>query len=380
MMTTNDMIRAAALAALVATPFASVPAAGPFQVRRATAPQAVSSAPPLATIATSPFDDDFASMLSVSDFYYQVYNASGSALSISVQTNPATHTIRIGFDDSNTASAPVDASLSSIAVAPSSIQADGLQTALITVEPGDADGVLLGTGLSIAIDASLLWPAQLSGPIVDLGDGSYQALAVASVPGTGSVRAIVEGVSLTALPTITATPLDPSGSLRDLAITMLSGMTGSGGPFEALISAAGPGTPQAAALAAARARANAALATLANDDPNRDDNVLKTDLDAVLSLLAGVLASPGTLDPQDVRDTMDDLLGVARLIAQWHIERATTACGVCDGSGNPNRLCDAIASFAEADEMRAAIDPDWTAVVDAYAWAVERALQAYHSC
>jgi len=380
MMTTNDMIRAAALAALVVTPFASVPAAGPFQVRRAAIAHAVSTAPPVATVATSPYDEDVVSTFSVTDFYYEVYDASGSALAISVQLNPVTHRIRIGFDDSNPGSAPVDPSLSSIAVVPSSIRADGLQTASITVEPRDADGVLLGTGLTIAIDAALLWPAQLSGSIVDLGDGSYQALAVASVPGTGSVRAIVEGVSLAALPTITATPLDPSGSLRDLAIAMLSGMTGPGGPFEALASTAGPGTPQDAALAAAVVRAQAALATLANDDPARDDNVLKTDFDAVLSLLEDVLASPGALDPQDVRDTMDDLLGVARLIAEWHIEQATTTCGACDASGNPKRLCDAIASFAEADAMRAAIDPDWAAIVDEYAWAVERALQALHAC
>jgi hypothetical protein len=33
-----------------------------------------------------------------------------------------------------------------------------------------------------------------------------------------------------------------------------------------------------------------------------------------------------------------------------------------------------------ADAMRAAVIPDWGAVVDAYARAVERALQAAHSC
>lgn len=157
-------------------------------------------------------------------------------------------------------------------------------------------------------------------------------------------------------------------------------MTGAGGPLAALAVGAGPGTPQAEALAAATARSNEALATLANDDPARDDNVLKTDLDAVLSLLAGVLASPGALDPQDVRDTMGDLLGVARLIAEWHVVLATADRGVCDGSGNPNKVCDAIAALEAADAMRAAIDPDWSAIVDEYARAVEWALQAHHTC
>jgi hypothetical protein len=265
-------------------------------------------------------------------------------------------------------------------VAPASIRADGLQTASITIVPRDANGVLLGRGLAIAIDASLLWPAHVSGPVADLGDGSYRAMAVASVPGTGSVRVVVEGVSLATLPTITAVAVDPSASLRDLAISQLQGMTGTGGPFAALAAGAGSGSPQAGAVAAALARANAALASLVNDVPPRDDNVLKTDFDAVLSQLAAVLASPGALDPQDVRDTMDDLLGVARLIAQWHVERATSACGVCDGSGNPMKVCDAVTAIAQADAMRAAVSPNWSATVDEYAWAVERALQAVQAC
>jgi hypothetical protein len=168
--------------------------------------------------------------------------------------------------------------------------------------------------------------------------------------------------------------------LRDLAISILSGMTGPGGPLASLAAQAGSGTPQAQALAAANARAQAALATLVNDDPTRDENVLKTDFDAVLSLMEGVLASPGALDPQDVRDAMDDLLGIARLIAEWHIERAEGSCGVCDGSGNPMKVCNAVAWLASGDTMRAAISPDWEAVVDAYARAVEWALQAYHGC
>jgi hypothetical protein len=187
-------------------------------------------------------------------------------------------------------------------------------------------------------------------------------------------------VSLAAVPTITATAIDPGASLRDLAIATLSGMTGATGPMATLSGSSGPGTPQASTMGAAVARANAALATLANADPLRDDNVLKTDFEAVLALLEGVLESPGALDPQDVRDMMDDLLGVARLIAQWHIERASDACGVCEGSGDPRKVCDAIASMASADAMRAAISPDCGAVVDEYARAVEWALQAYHAC
>lgn len=107
-MKTNDAIRAAALAALVATPFANAPAAGPFQVRRATTAEAVSAAPSLATIETSPYDGDVASFANETSYYYAVYDAAGAVLDISVQTNPATRVIRIGFDDANAASAAVD--------------------------------------------------------------------------------------------------------------------------------------------------------------------------------------------------------------------------------------------------------------------------------
>jgi len=379
-MKTQNTNRAAAFATVLALTCAPAAAAGPFQIRRATNAAAVITAPPIATVATAPFDGDLAAMVDGSNYFYGVYDALGTALAISVQANPATHTIRIGFDDGNAASAPVSAGNSSVAVAPATIAADGLQTASITILPRDLNGVLLGRGLAIGIDASLLWPAQLSGPIVDHGDGSYGATAVASVPGTGSVLVTVEGVDLTSSPTITVNALDPSASLRDLAMQELGGLAGPGGPLAALATSAGPGTPQAAALVAARARANAALATLANDDPARDDNVLKTDLDAVLDLIEGVLASPGALDPQDLEDAMDDLLGVARLIAEWHLERATGVCGVCDGAGNPNKLCDAVATMAQGDAMRAAISPEWGGIVDAYARAVELSLQAFDFC
>jgi hypothetical protein len=378
-MTKTNMIRAAALAALVATPFVSVPAAGPFQVRRATTAQAVGTAPPVATVATSPYDGEPIVTGGVS-YDYAVYDAAGTALDISVQPNPVTHTIRISFDDSNAASAPVDALQSSIAVAPASINADGVQAAVITVIPRDANGVLLGRGLSITIDASLLWPAQLSGPITDLGNGSYRALAVASVPGTGSVRVVVEGVDMAQRPTIDATVVDTSASLRDLAIAQLQSLAGPGGPMSALLAQAGAGTHQGHQIAQAISAANAAVASLENNNTGRDDNDVKSIFDDVVSNLENVLNAPGVLDPLDVRDTIDDLLGVARLLAEWHLEQATAACGTCDGNGNPNKVCDAMAAMEDADAMRAAVSPDWQGALDEYARVIALALQAVQAC
>lgn len=229
-MNKNHTIRAAAVVAILTTPFASVPATGPFQLRKATTAAAVFTAPAAATVVISPYDGE-PLVSGGTRYYYGVYDAAGQALDISVQPNTVTQTIRISFNDGNAASAPVNATVSSLTVAPASISADGLQMSTITIVPRDANGVNLGRGLAIAIDASLLWPAQLTGPVVDLGDGSYRATARAVVPGTGTVRAVVEGVDLAALPTITATAPDPAASRRDLAIAQLAGLAGAGGPW-----------------------------------------------------------------------------------------------------------------------------------------------------
>ena len=374
------MTKAAAIAALLILPLTAAHAAGPFQVRRANSSQGVRTSAPVATIATSPYDGEHTAMVDPASYFYAVYDASGNALQISVQKNPVTHEIRIGFDDGLAASAPVNAASSSLAVAPATIQANGLQAAVITIVPRDASGVMLGTGLSLSIDSALLWPAHLSGSIADMGDGSYRAMAVSSVPGTGTVRTSVEGVTLALLPTITATAVDANASMRDLAILQLQSLIGPGGPLAGLQAQAGASSPQASAIAAAIARANHALLILANDDASRDDNVLKIDFDAILGDLLDVLEAPGSLAGLDVRDAMDDLLGIARLIAQWHIDEASAACGVCDGSGNTRKVCDAIDTMAQADALRATVSPNWRVVADTYAWAVERALQALQHC
>jgi hypothetical protein len=376
----NVTMRTALLAGLVGLPFATVPAAGPFQVRRATAPQAVAGAAPLAIVAVAPFDVDAASSMNATSYYYGVYDAQGQALSISVQTNPVTHSIRIGFDDGNPASAPVDAGASTVVVAPPTIQANGLQVAAITIVPKDASGMRLGMGLFLALDPTMLWPAHLAGPVVDMGDGTYAASAVSSIPGTGTVRVVVEGVPLSPLPTITATAVDSSLSLRDLAIEQLRDFASGGGPLAALATSAGAGSPQAKAIAAAMAQAGNAVATLANDDPTRDDNVLKGELDSILSTLSQVLDAPGALNPLDVRDAMNDIVGAVRMIAVWHIERASDACGACSGAGSSKKVCNAVSQLEIGDAMRASADPDWGGIADAYARAVEWALQAYHNC
>jgi hypothetical protein len=119
---------------------------------------------------------------------------------------------------------------------------------------------------------------------------------------------------------------------------------------------------------------------LENNNTGRDDNDVKSIFDDVVSNLENVLNAPGVLDPLDVRDTIDDLLGVARLLAEWHLEQATAACGTCDGNGNPNKVCDAMAAMEDADAMRAAVSPDWQGALDEYARVIALALQAVQAC
>jgi len=375
----HTAIRTALLAVLVACPFASVPAAGPFQVRRATTAAGVVSAPPVATIATAPYDGESLAAGGV-NYYYGVCDASGGALDISVQAIKATQTIRIGFDDGNPNSAPVNANASSVAVSPASIRADGIQFSVITIVPTDANGVQLGRGLSITIDSALLWPAHLTGNITDLGTGTYVATAVSSIAGTGTVRVVVEGVGLSAMPTITANPVDPSGSLRDLAIQQLASLTGAGGPLAGLAAEAGPGTEQASSIASALNSANLALSNLVNNSSSQDANVLTSSLEAAISHLMDVQPQPGSVDALDLRDALDDLIGVARLITLWHIQRAEAACGVCNGSGNPPSVCSADSQLATGDTLRGASNPKWTAIVEHYAAAIQLADQATQSC
>ena len=379
-MKTQHAIRTVTLVALLAAPITAVQAAGPFQLRRATAASAVSTVSPLAVIATSPFDGEPVASGGVS-YDYEVFDASGSALDIAVQINAVTQTLRISFDDGNPASAPVDAAQSSISVVPSSISANGLQSATITIVPRDASGVLLGRGMAVSIDSSLLWPAQLSGPIVDRGDGSYVATAIANVPGTGAVRAAVEGVVLAPSPTITANAVGPM-SLRDLAIAQLLGEVRNGGPLANLLLQAGPPgppSPQSAKLNGAINAINNTAVMLANTDPSHDDTGLRNVLGEAMMELEGVMNDPGTVNTLDLRDAMDDLLGIARLVAQWHVDQTTSACGACV-SGKPAKVCNTIAALATADAMRAAVSPDWSGTLDAYANVVALALQARQSC
>ena len=350
-------------ACLVAASTATVRAAS-FRIQRVQDAAQVATAAPVAIVTSSPFDDAPTRLSDGTNYFYAVTDQDGHALTIAVQRNPVLGGVRVSFDDGDPASAHVAASASSVAVAPSSIRADGVQTAVALIVPRDLQGVPLGRGLTLSIDAAVLWPGHLSGAIEDLGDGSYRARIVSSIPGSGRLDVTVEGVLLAAAPSLTYTALDPNGSLRDLAILRLRDLAAPSGRITGLQDDR------------AQQAANAALETLANGNEAFDENVLKIDLDNVLRQLAPLADGPGGAD---VRDLMQDVLDVARLIAEYHLDLASGACGAC-AAGTPNKVCNAASELDDADGLRGAVNPDWTSVVDGYARSVEWSLQAEHGC
>ena len=174
-----------------------------FHVRRSTDPATLSSAPIYATIGSSPWEDVAGSLSDGQTYYYSVEHAAGLPLTISAHANGGADVVRLGTNDGDPLSAPVDAFLSDCSLSPSSVPADGLTTASVVVEPRDAFGVPLGSGLHLEVDENLLLPGGLAGPVQDRGDGTYSFGVVSSTVGGGLVVVTVEGIMLNESPTIT---------------------------------------------------------------------------------------------------------------------------------------------------------------------------------
>jgi invasin-like protein len=336
---------------VVASTLASAWAAGPFEVRRGLQGSSLDGTADVSIVTSAPFDETVLRSHDASSYFYAVFDASGSQLDISVDKLAGTGVVRLGFDDGDPQSAPVSASASSVAASPASIQAGGVEFTTITIVPRDADGAMLGRGLAVSVDAALLWPVNPTGPIQDMGDGRYVVEGTAMVPGTGLVRATAEGVVLASSPTVESTSAFP-GSLRDLAILQLLDLTKPGGRLDTK------------RLRGVRNQCLATIRTLGSDDPNRDDNALKTDLDGAMQALED-------LHIPEAEALADDLIEIAWMIAKWNVDQAHAACGVCPKAD---------AALAEADAKRAAGDGDWSGVVDAYAWAVEMSIQEMQHC
>lgn len=349
-----DRNRALAAAILfAATP--ALAAAGPFSVRRASRPGDAAAAPPAAVVDRAPFDDAGA-FADPADAFIVVTDSSGARVPVSVMRVPSLGILRIGFDDGDPSSAPVDAARSEVALDRGSIPADGLTVATVTVRPEDASGILLGTGLSVSIDPAPLWPGRVIGAVEDVGDGSYLGRIVSTVPGIAEVRVRVEATALAVRPTIEFAAVESSsGSPRDVAIAMLRDLTRPEGLFEAL------------AALDARDAIERALSDLEAGGA-RDDNALKGGIAAALESLK---------DPELVRAVLE----ASRRLAIHQVVLAEGACGACDAERrDPKQVCDAWDLFAKGDRLARSEPPDAPAAAEAWAQSVARSLQAQQHC
>jgi hypothetical protein len=345
-------------------------------VHRGIDPSALGA--PLAVATAAPFDDAPGILSDGHDYFYRVVDGAGQAVRISVHKQPVLDTIRLGFDDADPGSAAVDPGLSSVALSPAAVPADGTTWAVATVIPRDAGGLLLGSGLAVGVDAWALWPGSVLGPVSDLGDGSYQARLASATPGSAVVRFVVEGVTLAAEPSLEFLPV-AGQTLKEQAVQQLDALTAAGGAFDSLVDGLDPGTSPADKILDAQADTLDALARLRSGDPDEDKLALADSLKSALDRLEDVIQNAAPLDSGDVEVLVDWVLDAARLVALYWLEQAEAACGSC-GQGGSQHVCKAVGELASGDTRRAAADPDYDNAAQDYGKSVEESIKALDHC
>ena len=171
-------------------------AAPPYEICRSTDPSQVAAATPLDVVWTAPYDDAPDLLGDGVSYVYMIRDGAGQSVALSIHKNTSLNTVRLGFDDGDPLSAPVDASLSTVVLSQATIPADGVTFATVVITPRDSSGIPLGAGLDVTIDGFALWPGSLRGPVTDMGDGTYVVQVISTTPGTGDVWVSVEGIAL----------------------------------------------------------------------------------------------------------------------------------------------------------------------------------------
>ena len=360
---------------LCAGPSVAVP---PMSVHRTNDPATVRGSAPAAVAVQSPYDDAPGVLDDGQMHVYYVEDDAGDPVRIAVHKNLPLSTVRISFDDEDPFSAPVDAALSGVTLAPATIPADGSTIALVTIFPRDAAGVPLGTGLDISLDGSALWPGSLLGPVTDEGNGLYTARILSSAPGQGDVWVTVEGILLSAEPSVTYESTSGPLSLRDEAVWQTDAITSPGGAFDQVVAGLDPDQdPGADKVESARLEVLGALVVFDENDPNRDVDALSNFLKSAVGDLSSALDDPGGVDPQTLLSLIEYVLEIARKVALHHRNAAEVNCGPCTHGGD---LCQADNFLSKGDQEAASSTPDYEKVIDWYAKAIEVAVKAGGAC
>ncbi len=180
-----------------------------FVIRRHTDPSQVRTADPHSIVTRAPFDDFPGSLDDGESYYYVVEKEGGLPMNISVHSNSHDNTVRISFDDHDSMSASVDASLSTVTLDTSTIPADGTSSIMVTIFPRDSNGMAIGSGCDVSVDEIQLSPGNQAGPVKDNQDGNYTFEVVSINSGIADVVVIVEGIELDSQHTVTFTDYSP---------------------------------------------------------------------------------------------------------------------------------------------------------------------------
>jgi invasin-like protein len=361
--------------ALAALALPALGATSPWTLYRTIQPNPAESTSVHAVLLQSPWDDSPGVLSDGNSYFYMLSDANGQSVPLSVDKNPVLDTVRLGFDDGNPTSAPVDSHNSSVSVDPASIPADGLSSSWVTVVPRDSNGVNLGAGLALTIDAVALWPGKFVGSFVDLNNGIYIGRVVSTLPGQGTVWVDVEGTQLDDEPTIDFQSVGPL-SLRDQAMLELDALTSPGGSFDQLLGDLDPSSdPGAANVVKAKSEALASLGTLLLGDPQSDDDAIKDLLRFSALDLTKVLTDPGQVDTDAVNALLEDVAEIARLVAQYWYEVAVADCA---GQNPGSRLDQAEMAIVNGDA--AVANGDWVGAGTLYAKSIEKSQFAMAFC
>ena len=353
------------------------PAAGPYAIRTSEDPAGVETAPPLAVVATSPFDGATGILSDGLDHYYVVTDGAGLAVDISVDKNPALDTLRISFNDDNPLSAPVHPGMSTVTVAPATIDADGVSQAIVTIIPRDAAGVALGTGLALELDTASLWPGRVTGIVSDQINGSYVVSIVSAFPGSGYVQVTVEGIALADTPTITYEEVLLPGNLLEWAIRLLQDLTVEGGEYDQLL-AESEGSV-AGDLDAALNHTLDALTGLLNPDAGVHDEAVDLDLKRAVGEMMHVLASVDAETTGEVISLVNSLLEAGRNVAMYYILLSGESCGTCTETGGLD-ICKSEATLAQGDQAWQETPPNYMLAITKYGLAISQAVTAGEVC
>jgi hypothetical protein len=165
-----------------------------FDLLRGSAPEAMTLH---ASNASAPFDEAPGTLGDGSPYFYQLDGPFAQATALAVNKQRRSNTVRISWKDPDRCTTiPVSSDQTAIGASHVCLTADGASIATVAVVPRDDFGDLLGTGLSVAVDAVEIGPGVLVGEVEDHFVGLYTQDVLAPQAGVGHVVVSVEGTRI----------------------------------------------------------------------------------------------------------------------------------------------------------------------------------------